>query len=215
MDYTSIEWDHVALIVIDVQNDFVDGAMPVPGTTDVLPQLTRLVDAFRDAGRPTVHAIRLYEPGSSDADPIRRDAIEQGAQIVAPNTQGAQIPASITGRPVQLDVTKLLAGTPQNIGDHEVVVYKPRWSAFHRTPLEDWLRERQVTSVLVAGCNLPNCPRATLFDATERDLRAGVVTDAVSQTTPDRLADLALIGVRQLTVEDTINQLTQPAHSQP
>lgn len=207
MDYTSIEWDHVALIVIDVQNDFIDGAMPVPGTTDVLAQLTRLVDAFRDAGRPIVHAIRLYEPGSSDADPIRRDAIEQGAQIVAPDTHGAQIPEPITGQPVQLDAAKLLAGTPQSIGDHEVIVYKPRWSAFHRTALEDWLRERQVTSVLIAGCNLPNCPRATLFDATERDLRAGVVTDAVSQTTPDRLADLALIGVQQLTAEDAMHQL--------
>lgn len=215
MDYTSIEWDHVALIVIDVQNDFIDGAMPVPGTTDVLPQLTRLVDAFRDAGRSIVHAIRLYEPGSSDADPIRREAIEQGAQIVVPHTPGAQIPESITGRPVQLDAAKLLAGTPQSIGDNEAIVHKPRWSAFHRTSLEDWLRERRVTSVLVAGCNLPNCPRATLFDATERDLRAAVVTDAASQTTPDRLADLDLIGVQRLTVEDAVSQLTGRPHPQP
>ena len=64
MDYTAIEWDAAALVVIDVQNDFVDGARPVPGTSEVLPRLERLVAPFRAAGRPIVHAIRLYEPGS-------------------------------------------------------------------------------------------------------------------------------------------------------
>ena len=61
--------------------------------------------------------------------------------------------------------------------------------------------------MLVAGCNLPNCPRATLFDATERDFRAGVVTDAVSQVAPDRLADLAQIGVQQVTVDEVLQHL--------
>ena len=173
MDSTAIEWDAAALVVIDVQNDFVDGVMPVPGTTDVLPRLERLVAAFREARRPIVHAIRLYEPGSSDADPVRRAAIEQGARIVAPGTWGAEIRATITGAAVRLEPAALLAGQPQSVGPDEVIFYKPRWSAFFRTELQAWLTERQVTSVLVAGCNLPNCPRATLFDATERDFRAG------------------------------------------
>lgn len=99
VDYTAIEWDAGALVVIDVQNDFVGGAMPVSGTTEVLPQLERLVVAFHSAGRPIVHAIRPYEPGSGDADPVRRAAIEQGARIVAPGTSGAEIPRPSPGRP--------------------------------------------------------------------------------------------------------------------
>lgn len=101
----------------------------------------------------------------------------------------------------------MLAGQPQSVGPDEVIFYKPRWSAFFRTELQSWLAERQVMSVLVAGCNLPNCPRATLFDATERDFRAGAVTDAVSQVRPDRLADLALIGVQQVTVDEVLQHL--------
>jgi len=48
---------------------------------------------------------------------------------------------------------------------------------------------------VVAGCNLPNCPRATLFEASSHDYRAVLVPDATSQVTAARLDDLALIGV--------------------
>ncbi len=77
-----------------------------------------------------------------------------------------------------------------------MILFKPRWSAFHRTQLEEWLHGEGCDTVLVAGCNLPNCPRATLFDASERDFRTALATDAVSQTSDERLADLARIGVR-------------------
>jgi len=46
---------------------------------------------------------------------------------------------------------------------------------------------------VVAGCDLPNCPRATLFEAGMRDLRTVLVTDAVSRTSDERIADLAAI----------------------
>jgi len=65
--------------------------------------------------------------------------------------------------------------------------------------------------VVVAGCNLPNCPRATLFDASERDLRAVLVTDTVSQSTPERLADFRLIGVNLLTAEQVVAALMAEA----
>ena len=83
-----------------------------------------------------------------------------------------------------------------------MILYKPRWSAFHRTRLDDHLRDLDVTTVVVAGCNLPNCPRATLFDASERDYRTVLVTDATSQTTTERLDDLALIGVILAEVDE-------------
>lgn len=207
-DYTAIEWDAVALIVIDAQNDFIDGAMPVAGTSEVLPGAAALLEGFRAAGRPIVHAIRLYPPGGSDADPIRRADIENGRSVVAPGSHGACIPVILTeGREAPLDTEALLAGELQTLSDDEVVLYKPRWSAFYRTRLLEWLTERGITSVLVAGCNLPNCPRATLFDATERDLRAGIVTDVVSQATPERLADLSFIGVQHVTAREVLDRL--------
>lgn len=203
MDYTAIEWSTSALLIIDVQNDFVDGAMPVEGTKEILPQLAGVIAAFRTARRPIAHVIRLYVPGGSDVDLVRRRDIEGGLQAAAPGSSGAAIPISLTqDRSVELDTDYLLAGSPQLLSDDEAIFYKPRWSAFFRTDLLEWLTGRGVTSVVVAGCNLPNCPRATLFDASERDLRAALVADATSQVTQERLADLALIGVHTCTARE-------------
>ena len=103
---------------------------------------------------------------------------------------------------IDLDCEALLAGQAQNVGANEVIMFKPRWSAFYRTGLDRHLRDHGVTTVVIAGCNLPNCPRATLFDASERDYRSVLVADATSQITPSRLQDLQLIGVHLATTSD-------------
>jgi nicotinamidase-related amidase len=71
------------------------------------------------------------------------------------------------------------------ISRQEWVFYKPRWSAFFKTPLADHLAAHGLDTLVVAGCNFPNCPSATIFDATERDLRVVLAIDAVSMTGPD------------------------------
>jgi nicotinamidase-related amidase len=208
-DYTSPKWDSAALVVIDVQRDFLDeGSWTIPGTSDVLPQLTSLVEAFRKARRPIVHVVRFYEPGGSDVDLLRRDTIEGGTKMAAPGTDGAEIAAGLLPDDSQLDAEHLLSGKPQIVTDDEVVLFKPRWSAFFRTDLESWLRVRNVDTVVVAGCNLPNCPRATLFDASERDFRTVLVTDAVSQITEERVADVQRIGVELRTTAEAVDSLT-------
>lgn len=202
-DYTAPELDRSALVLIDVQNDFVDGASAVEGTAERIDTMVQLAAIFRKAGRPIVHIVRLYLPGGSDVDLPRRAAIEAGDQVAAPHTDGANIPEAILPNTEDgLDFDLLLAGGTQHFGTNEVVMFKPRWSAFYRTRLDDHLREMGVTTIVVAGCNLPNCPRATLFDASERDYRAVLVTDATSQVTPQRLGDLRLIGIHLSTASD-------------
>ncbi len=199
-DYLSPEWSSSALVMIDVQHDFVDGPSAIPGTAERIGAMAGLVRAFRGARRPIIHIVRSYQAGESDVDTVRRDAIESGDAAVQPGTQGARIPSTLVD--ADPDWELLRSGAPQQVGADEFLLCKPRWSAFHRTPLAALLRELGVTTVVVAGCNLPNCPRATLFDATERDYRAVLVTDATSQTTPERLADLELIGVQLSTVDE-------------
>jgi nicotinamidase-related amidase len=195
-DYLSPQWEASALVVVDVQCDFLPGgAAPIDGTAEVLDTLESVVRTFREAGRPIMHVIRLYEPGGSDVDLLRRDAIETGASVVAPGTTGAEIPEQLLPGPAALDIELLLSGGIQALSETEAIIFKPRWSAFYRTDLEQWLRKHGATTVVVAGCNLPNCPRATLFDASERDFRTVLVTDAVSGVTEERLADLERIGV--------------------
>ncbi len=198
--YTDPHWERSALIVVDLQQDTLDGGpFEIGGTSAIVATATRLVEGFRAARRPVAHVVRLYVPGDRDADLLRREMVEQHRAPLAPGTPGARIAEGVLPRGVDLDATLLLSGAPQHVSAAEAIFYKPRWSAFFRTGLESWLLERGCDTVVVVGCNLPNCPRTTLFDASERDLRAVLVTDAVSQVTAERLADLELIGVRLMS----------------
>ena len=62
-------------------------------------------------------------------------------------------------------------------------------------------------TVVVAGCNLPNCPRATLFEASEPEFRTVLAKDAVSQPSTERFQDLSRIGVQLVTTADIVQQL--------
>nr|WP_212763156.1 isochorismatase family cysteine hydrolase [Gordonia araii] len=199
--------------MIDVQNDFVDGPSAIPGTAERIDAMATLVEAFRGAQRPIVHVVRSYRAGESDVDTVRRSMIESGSAAAQPGTEGARIPARLLD--VEPDWQLLRGGEPQSAGIDEYLLYKPRWSAFHRTALDALLRERGITTVVVAGCNLPNCPRATLFDATERDYRAVLVIDATSQTTPERVSDMTLIGVELRTVDEVRGALADSSRSNP
>jgi len=197
-----------ALLTIDLQRDFLDGAPhAVPGTAAVLPHVARIVHAYRAAGLPIVHVVRLYEPGGSDVDLPRRNAVESGLRLVAPGSTGSQLAEGLLDDPVDLDPPLLLSGALQELGPAEWIMHKPRWGAFYRTRLHDFLRHRSISTVVVTGCNLPNCPRATLFEASERDYRTVLVTDAVSLTSPERIADLAAIGVTLMTSSEATEQL--------
>jgi nicotinamidase-related amidase len=208
VDYLSPNWQRSALLTIDLQRDFLDdGVAPIPGTTAIVENVGRLAEAFRTARRPIVHVIRLYEPGGSDVDLVRRDAVESGARLVVPGSDGSQIPEPVVPPGTVLDAERLAVGRVQVLAEREVILFKPRWSAFHRTALEEWLRKEGCDTVVVAGCNLPNCPRATLFDATERDLRAVLIPDAVSQGSAERLADLERIGVRLFATSEAVAHL--------
>ncbi len=199
MSYLEPRWANAALLVIDLQVDFLDdGACAVAGTSAVVPAVAELAAGFRAAGLPVGHIVRLYS--GSDVDLPRRAFVEGGGRIVAPGSPGSAIaPGVAAPGPLALDAAPLLTGRPIPLGRREMVFYKPRWGAFYRTGLQDWLDTMGVDTVVVAGCNLPNCPRATLFEASERDYRTVLVADAVSQVSPERLADLAAIGVNILT----------------
>ena len=197
-DYLSPERAKSALVTIDMQRDFTlpGGVAKIGGTLAVVPAVRRLVEVFREQARPIVHMVRLYKPDGSNVDIYRRACIEAGRRVVMPGTMGAELVDPLKPAPdIRLDPDTLLSGRLQELGPNEWAAYKPRWGAFYRTPLEDHLRRLGITTVVIAGCNFPNCPRATIYEASERDFRIVLVTDAVSAATDSGLAEIGDIGV--------------------
>lgn len=192
--YIAPQLKRSALLVIDTQVDFADGgAAPIAGTTQVLPEIARLLGAYRAARLPIVYAVRLYE--GDDVDLSRRALIAAGAPLVAPGSPGSQLVPEIRPAGAEaLDPALLRAGRLQRLAEREWALWKPRWGAFHRTHLDDHLRAEGVTTVVIAGCNYPNCPRAAVYGASERDYRVLIASDAVSVINPQHLEEAALIG---------------------
>jgi nicotinamidase-related amidase len=138
----------------------------------------------------------------------RRQAIENGKQIVISGTDGAELIDELKPfTTVRMNSNLLLSGELQKIGSMEWIMYKPRWGAFYNTPLEKHLDSLDINTVVVCGCNFPNCPRTTIYEASERDFRIVLITDATSVIYNIGLRELKNIGVSLMKSKDCISLL--------
>ena len=210
-EYTRPNRDRAVLLTIDTQNDFTLPGAPaeIDGTAEAVPRIQRLVEVFRTEELPIIHVVRLYREDGSNVDHCRRADVEDGAMIVRPGTDGAELVEELRPSPaVRLDADGLLAAEFQEIGPEEYVMYKPRWSAFYRTDLEDFLETRGVDTLVVCGCNFPNCPRTTIYEASERDYRVVFVPDATSGVYERGIRELENIGICIKQTAETVDWMT-------
>jgi nicotinamidase-related amidase len=212
--YTRPSPGSAALVLIDVQRDFLDipggdAPMPVDGTGAAIPAMAKLATAFRERGLPIVHVVRLYQPDGSNVDLVRRRSIEQGARIAVPGGAGSQIAPELLPNVVELDHELLLTRGFQRIGTAEHVMYKPRWGAFYDTNLDLHLRESGVNTLVFAGCNFPNCPRTSIYEASERDYRIVLVSDAMSGLYDRGIEECRAIGVDVRNLSETLDWLAR------
>ena len=133
----------LALLVIDVQNEYFTGALPITHPVGHLEQILRIMDAAR--GRiPTVVVQHHF-----DDKPIFRRG-----------THEWQLHPEVASRPRDLLVEKSLPGS------------------FTHTPLEDWLRQRKITSVTIAGYMTHMCCDTTARQAVHRGFDVEFLSDA-------------------------------------
>src|SRR5690606_27968679 len=93
---------------------------------------------------------------------------------------------------------KLLTGSILQLAPFDFVAYKPRWGAFYNTCLDVWLKNRKINSLVISGCNFPNCPRTTIFEASERDYRVAIVLHTISQIYTKGRDEIKGLGVNVL-----------------
>jgi nicotinamidase-related amidase len=213
--YTEPDFSAMALITIDTQCDFLDGQpFEIAGTSGVLPRMKRLAEAFRRGNLPIVHMVRLYKEDGSNVDICRREIVEKGASIARPGTRGCQLAAELLPKQdIVLDADLLLTGSVQMMGPNECVIFKPRWGAFYRTPLEQHLASLRVSSLAFAGCNFPNCPRASIYEASERDFRIVLVEDAISGLYDRGSREMTNIGVALMSTDRVVAAVSALAPS--
>src|SRR5262249_39665326 len=143
---------------------------------------------------------------------IRRKLISGPTPMLRPGMPGRLLAPGLAPEPEpQFDDELLLSGRPQRLGDREIILYKPRWGAFFGTTLDDYLHDHGVDTVVVAGCNYPNCPRTSIYEASERDYRVVLIEDAVSGLYEIGRTEMTNIGVRLYRTDPVILRLSEAA----
>jgi nicotinamidase-related amidase len=176
-----------ALLVVDMQTFFLDPASPTftCGGLAILPNVKRLIEAFRRAGRPVIFTRHVHHP----------DHLDSG--IMGWWWEGM----CLEGSP-ESEVHPDLAPLPG-----EKVVFKHRYSAFYDTDLETVLRCLKVEDVVVSGIMSNLCCESTARDAYYRDYRVFFPADATGSVTEElHVASLMNLsfGFAHVTTADTI-----------
>ena len=73
--------------------------------------------------------------------------------------------------------------------------------------MEKHLHSLGVNTVVVCGCNFPNCPRTTIYEASERDFRTILAKDATSLVYNIGLQELKNIGVSIMSSDECVKWL--------
>lgn len=173
-----------ALIVVDMLNDFVTGAMPnTARATQIVPSVRRLLDHARaDEEWLVVYA--------NDAHRFDDREIEVRGHHAMAGTAGAMViePLAPIG------------------ADREIVVPKRFYGAFDGTDLDDTLFDYDVSDVVLAGQHLDGSILHTAYGAFAAGYAILVPTDAVCATegvdeeaTLARLAAMYDVGLTSTT----------------
>ena len=208
--YTAPHFEKCAFIIIDFQNDCIlpDSSFEIPGSFELAPQIEHLAGIMRKTNCPIIHVVRAYLPDGSNADLCRRTSLQNGSAVFNPFTGGADFPDILKPKDAPpLDWKILLTGQIQQLGPCDWVVYKSRWGAFYRTALESFLKEKEIDTLIFAGCNFPNCPRASIYEASERDFRIVLAKDVMSGLYDRGLAEMERIGVCVMDTDEIISLL--------
>jgi nicotinamidase/pyrazinamidase len=152
-----------ALVVVDMQNDFVTGTLSVPGGGEIVPVLNRYLAAFRERSLPVV-ATRDWHPARHCS--FRERGGPWPAHCVA-GTAGAQFVAGLALPPGAIVVSK--ATEP----DREA------YSTFAGTDLDRQLRALGVARIFIGGLATDYCVRYSVRDARDLGYAVCVLGDAV------------------------------------
>jgi biuret amidohydrolase len=181
-DYT-FDQAHTALIVIDMQRDFIEpGGFGETLGNDVsllrkiVPTVGRLIEAFRVARLPIIHTRECHKPDLSDLPKAKHLRGKPALRIGDPGPMGRILVAGEPGA----DIVPELSAKPG-----EIVLDKPGKGAFYGTPLSSILAERKITHMVFAGVTTEVCVQSTMREANDRGFYCLLAEDATESYFPE------------------------------
>ena len=176
-----------AVVAVDMHRGHLDPAMAtLPLAAERCgPMIARAAELFQELraiGVPVIHVVTEYrESGEIASNPfwkaIHDDPTKARKGILRHNLAGSQ-------------GTEII---PELYAEGDLVVRgKKRYSAFYATDLDFLLRRLGVDTLILAGINTTTCILCTAFEATNRDFRVVIASDAVDTMDGEEMHRFAL-----------------------
>jgi nicotinamidase/pyrazinamidase len=155
---------HEALLVVDMQRDFMPGgALAVPTADVLVPRINHYIDHFTAIGAP-VYLSRDWHPANHCS--FREQGGRWPPHCVAGST-GADFARGLRVPEMAVIVSKATTAA------------EDAYSAFERTALATLLQSRGVVHLWVAGVATDYCVKASVLDARRLGLHVTVLVDAI------------------------------------
>ncbi len=182
-----IENRRTAILVVDMLNDFVTGALKCDRGLAIVPQTAKLLEAARVSGVKVIFCNDAHLKG------VDHELKLWGDHAIA-GTKGAEVIPEL------------------KVSNIDYIVPKRRYSGFFHTDLDLLLKELGVDTVILTGLHTHMCVRHTAADAYQLGYNIVVASDATNSFTEEDyqyglkyLKDV--YGAEVLTVDELIKQM--------
>src|ERR1700749_4627133 len=177
-----LDWSRTALIVIDMQRDFLEpGGFGETLGNDVsllgaaVGPCRAVLDAARAAGMMVIHTREGHRPDLSDAPKAKIERGHPSVRIGAPGPMGRILIRGEAGHDIIPELYPI-AGEP--------VIDKPGKGAFYATDLDALLRNFGIQHLLVCGVTTEVCVNTTVREGNDRGYRCVVIADGCASSFP-------------------------------
>lgn len=158
-----IKKEDCALIIIDMQNDFISEGAPIecPGGRDIIPNIQKARTWAKENNIPVFYTQEVH----------RFQKVDYGLELerneplhCLEGTEGVAIVKELQPK------------------DDDYVIIKRRYSGYYLTDLEVLMRAFKKTALIITGAATNVCVYATALDAMQRDVKPIVLSDGVAGT---------------------------------
>jgi nicotinamidase-related amidase len=182
-DPIGLDWAKTALVIIDMQRDFLEPGgfgetlgNDVSQLASAVGPIGRVLAAARKSGMLVIHTREGHLPDLSDAPPAK---VERGAPSLRIGDPGPMGRILIRGEAGHDIIPELYPAAG------EVVIDKPGKGAFYATPLGEVLQQRGIENLLVCGVTTEVCVNTTVREANDRGYRCVVIADGCASYFPE------------------------------
>jgi len=173
---------HTALVIIDMQRDFIEpGGFGETLGNDVslleaiVPACQAVLAAWRQVGGLVVHTREAHQPDLSDCPPAK---LKRGNPSLRIGDAGPMGRILVMGEPGNQIIPALapIAG--------EIAIDKPGKGAFYATGLHETLQARGITHLLFMGVTTEVCVQTSMREANDRGYDSLLLEDCTESYFP-------------------------------